>query len=135
MSKSYNNAIYLSDSAEEVEKKVKKATTDSDVENLIRFDKEKKPNVSNLMLYYQIATGLSLAEVEEKYKGLKSYKIFKDDLAQQLNNFLDPIRERRSKFESDIDLVWDILHQGNKRAREEGQKTMEIVKEKMKINY
>jgi tryptophanyl-tRNA synthetase len=65
MSKSFGNAIYLSDSLEEIKSKVSKAKTDSDTDNLIRFDEKNKPDVSNLIKYYQIVSGLSIEKIEE----------------------------------------------------------------------
>ncbi|MCB9802802.1 tryptophan--tRNA ligase [Candidatus Nomurabacteria bacterium] len=135
MSKSFNNAIYLSDSPEEVEKKVKKAKTDSDTVNLVRFDEVKKADVSNLMQYYSIATGKTLKEIEKEFKGITSYKVFKDQLIVELNNFLAPIRARRKKYEENPDLVWKILKKGTAQAKKEAEKTMKLVKEKMMIWY
>lgn len=135
MSKSLDNAIYISDSSEEIEKKIKKSKTDSDTENLIRFDLEKKPDVSNLILYYQLATKKSIKDIEQEFQDLSSYKLFKDDLIKKLNIFLEPFRKKRSYYEKNSDLVWDILKHGYKQATLEAEKTMELVRKKMKINY
>jgi tryptophanyl-tRNA synthetase len=48
---------------------------------------------------------------------------------------LEPIRERRKKYEENPQLVWDILENGRKKVREVAQKNMLEIKEKMKINY
>ncbi len=133
MSKSLGNAIYISDSREEVANKIKKAKTDS--ENKLYYDLEKKPEVSNLMEYYKIATGKSFEEVEKEFENMVYYSEFKEKLTQELNNFLEPIRERRKKYEENPQLVWDILENGKKKVREVAAKNMEEVKEKMKINY
>ena len=133
MSKSLGNAIYLSDSAEEVAKKIKKAQTDS--ENKLYYDLEKKPEISTLMEYYQIATGKSLKEIEEEFKDITYYIEFKEKLAKELNNFLDVFRERRKKYEENPQLVWDILEEGRKKVKEEARKVMKEVREGMKINY
>jgi tryptophanyl-tRNA synthetase len=135
MSKSFNNAIYLSDSPEEVEAKIKKAKTDSDAIDLIRFDEKNKPDVSNLMQYYKIATGKEFDEIENEFKGVTSYKSFKDKLTAELNKFLDPIRERRKEYESNPELVWEILKKGTKKTKKEAEKTMMMVKEQMRILY
>ena len=135
MSKSFNNAIYLSDSSEEVEAKIKKAKTDSDTVNLIKFDEKNKPEISNLMQYYKIATGMEFNEIENEFKGVTSYKSFKDKLATELNKFLDPIRERRKKYESNPKLVWEILEKGTKKTKTEAEKTMAMVKKQMRISY
>jgi len=135
MSKSYNNGIYLADTPEAVADKMKKAKTDSDTTNLIRYDMEEKQNVSNLMQYYAIATGLSLKDIEKKFAGITSYKVFKDDLVVVLNTFLDPIRERREAFAKNPEVVWEMLETGRKKVRIEAKETMAIVKEKMHILY
>jgi tryptophanyl-tRNA synthetase len=135
MSKSFNNAIYLSDSPEEVEIKVKKAKTDSDTTNLIRFDEKNKPDVSNLMQYYKIATGKEFNEIENEFKNITSYKSFKDKLTVELNKFLDPIREKRKEYENNPEFVWEILKKGTEKTKKEAEKTMIIVKEQMRILY
>ena len=135
MSKSFGNAIYLSDSPEEVLSKIKKAKTDSDTKNLIRFDEKNKPNISNLMQYYKIATGKSFGEIEEEFKKFTSYKNFKDKLVIELNNFLTPIREKRNYYENHPNTVWKILEDGNKKVKKEAEITMNLVKRQMKIYY
>ena len=135
MSKSFNNAIYLSDSPEEVLLKIKKSKTDSDTKNLIRFDEINKPDVSNLMQYYKIATGKNFNEIESKFENSTSYKNFKDQLVVELNNFLNPIREKRKYYENNPDIVWNILKKGNKKVKREAKKTMNLIKKQMKIYY
>ena len=133
MSKSLGNAIYLSDSEEEVAKKIKKAKTDS--ENKLYYDLEKKPEISNLMEYYKLATGKSFEEIEEEFKDMVYYIEFKEKLTQELNKFLAHFRERRKKYEENPQLVWDILEKGRRKVKELAEKNMAEVKEKMKINY
>lgn len=133
MSKSFGNAIYLSDSPEEVQAKIMKAKTDTDAK--VAYDLENKPDVSNLMTYYQIATGESYAAIEEKFAGQSSYKTFKEELAKAINTMLMPIREKRHEYEKDKDLVIDILKAGEKKAKQEAEKTIALVKDSMKINY
>jgi tryptophanyl-tRNA synthetase len=59
----------------------------------------------------------------------------KKQLIEVLNRFLEPIRERRAVFEKDPSVVWDILKQGTARARDEGEQTMALVRQAMKIDY
>jgi tryptophanyl-tRNA synthetase len=103
MSKSLNNAIYISDSAEEVAKKIKKAKTDS--ENKVYYDLEKKPEISTLMEYYKLATGKTFEEIEKEFENITYYIEFKEKLTEALNNFLNPIRERRRGYEENPQLV------------------------------
>lgn len=133
MSKSFGNAIYLSDSPEDVQTKIMKAKTDTDAKVL--YDVENKPDVSNLMTYYQIATGESYEAIEEKFAAITSYKVFKEELTKAINTMLLPIREKRHEYEKNTDLVVDILKAGEKKAKQEAEKTMELVRSRMKINY
>ncbi len=133
MSKSLGNAIYISDSEEEVAKKIRKAKTDS--ENKLYYDLEKKPEISNLMEYYKLATGKSFEEIEEEFKDITYYIEFKEKLTEELNNFLKPFRERRKKYEENPQLVWDILERGRKKVLERAEKNMAEIKERMKIDY
>lgn len=133
MSKSLDNAIYLSDSEEEVRKKIMLAKTDLD--NLIKYDEENRPDISNLIMYYRVVTGMSIKEIEEKYSGLKSYKVFKEDLVKAINTFLTPVREKRKLYESQPDIIWNLLKKGGQIANDIGQKTVNEAKEVMKISY
>ncbi len=133
MSKSLNNAIYLSDDAKTIVKKIKKAKTDS--ENKVYYNQEKKPEISNLMEYYKLTTGKTFSEIEKEFKNINYYIEFKEKLIIELNNFLDPIRKRRKKYEENPVLVWNILKQGREKARIEAKKVMQEVRENMKINY
>jgi len=133
MSKSFRNAIYLIDSADDVREKIKKAKTDSETD--VRYDLERKPDISNLMTYYKIATGKEYEEIQNEFKGSKSYASFKEKLAEAIISFLEPIQERRRKYEQDASLVEEILRAGTKRAKAEAQKTMELVRSRMNIDY
>lgn len=133
MSKSFGNAVYLIDTPDEVRSKVKKAKTDSESE--VRFDLEKKSDISNLMTYYKIVTGKDYMEIQDEFKGSKGYASFKERLAESINAFLAPIQERRNKYEKDPSLVDVILKKGTARAKKEAEETMKLVREKMKIDY
>ncbi len=94
MSKSDPNPksfITLLDDAKTIEKKIKSAVTDS--EGTIRYDKEAKPGISNLLNIYSILSGQPIDELERQYEG-KGYGVFKSDLAQVVIETLQPIQER-----------------------------------------
>ncbi|MEZ4156584.1 MAG: tryptophan--tRNA ligase [Candidatus Paceibacterota bacterium] len=133
MSKSFNNAIYLSDSTEEVEKKIMAAKTD-DKEG-ITFDMKARPEISNLIRYYQIATGKEVEEIEKEFAGETSFKVFKEALAKALNEFLDPIRQKRDTFAKNEGLLDKVLRNGSARAKEAAEDTMAEVRRAMKIDY
>jgi len=133
MSKSLGNAIYLSDDPETVREKIKHAKTDSGSE--VRYDLESKPEISNLMTYYKLVAKKEYRDIEKEFENIKSYAVFKQKLTDTINEFLAPIRERRATYEKNPALVDDILKTGTDHAREEAQKTMALVKERMKIDY
>ncbi len=130
MSKSRNNAIFLSDSTDEVRSKIKKAVTDSGSE--IVYDKNNKPNVANLIDLYQLIAGKKVEEIVGLYAG-KGYKEFKEGLGEEIVSFLKPIQEKRSKVTEKYAL--EVLRQGNKKALEVAQSTLRKVKVAMKMDY
>ena len=144
MSKSLGNCIYLSDSADEVCRKVKTMYTDpthlqvSDPGHL----------EGNTVFTYLDAFSTdeqvkaycpdynSLAEMKEHYTrgGLGDMKC-KKLLMSVLHDTLEPIRQRRAEYEKDIPAVYDILKKGCEVARETAAATMDEVRRAMKINY
>jgi len=132
MSKSRNNAIFLSDTKEQVDKKIKSAVTDSDTK--VKYDLENKSEVSNLITMYNLFSGMEINDIEKKYEGVTSYKEFKEDLAKVINEFLDPIRERRAQAEKEADIA-NILHEGTEKAKEETEKVLKEVRKAMHYDY
>jgi len=132
MSKSRGNAIFLTDTKEEVFKKIKRATTDSKKD--IVYDKEKRPELSNLILMYHLFSQKEFSEIEKEYEGL-GYKEFKEGLAQVVNDFLDPIREKRKEFEGDEKYISQILKEGTEKATEEAEKTLKRVRSALNYSY
>lgn len=144
MSKSLGNCIYLSDSAEEVEKKIKSMYTDpthlkvSDPghlegnavftyldafcrdEHFERYWQDYK-NLDELKAHYT-AGGL----------GDMKCKLFLNKIMQEM---LEPIRNRRHYWEQHIPEVYDILRRGTEEARKQGHATIEEVRRAMRINY
>ncbi|MFW6284783.1 MAG: tryptophan--tRNA ligase [Bacillota bacterium] len=110
MSKSDENVksrILLLDEENLIRKRIKSAVTDS--EGRIRFDKEKKPGISNLMTIMGAITGESMASIEDRYKEETSYKTFKEELAELVVAELKPIQARYQELiESDeLDAILD----------------------------
>lgn len=132
MSKSRGNAIFLSDSKDDVARKIKTAVTDSGKE--IVYDLENKPAISNLLTMYHLFSGKSIKEIESEYIG-KGYVEFKIDLAEVVNNFLNPIREARKEFTKDKDYLALVLKQGTERAIEESEKVMKEARKAMRYDY
>jgi len=133
MSKSLDNAIYLSDDEQTVEKKIMKAITDP---KKIKQDDPGDPSVCTIYKYYSIfAKEIAEKRGQECSAGKIGCVACKKEIAKVLNEFLNPIREKRAKFEKHPELIKEILHEGNKLARAQAQETLEMVKEAMKIDY
>ncbi|WP_347880503.1 tryptophan--tRNA ligase [Metabacillus flavus] len=123
MSKSDPNQkafITLLDEPKQIEKKIKSAVTDS--EGIVKFDKENKPGVSNLLSIYSIFTGLTIEELEVKYEG-KGYGDFKGDLAQVVVGEIAPIQERYYEL-MESDELDRILDEGAERANRAANKML-----------
>lgn len=121
MSKSDPNkkaTIALLDDPKQIEKNIKSAVTDS--EGIVRYDKENKAGVSNLMSIYSIFSGKTYDEIEEMYAG-KGYGDFKSDLAQVVLGEILPIQERYYKLIESPELD-EILDRGAEKANMEANK-------------
>ncbi|MFF2855009.1 tryptophan--tRNA ligase [Peribacillus sp. NPDC058002] len=121
MSKSDPNkkaTIALLDDPKQIEKNIKSAVTDS--EGIVRYDKENKAGVSNLMSIYSIFSGKSYPEIEEMYEG-KGYGDFKSDLAEVVLGEILPIQERFNELIDSPELD-EILDRGAEKANIEANK-------------
>ena len=128
MSKTGDDGIALTDDAETVRAKFKKATTDSEKE--IKFDEENKAGISNLLTIYSLLSKKEIKDIEEEYVG-KNYGDFKGDLAEVVVDFLKPFQEKRKEFEKDPKHVLQIIEQSEEKARHLAEQTIKEVKEKM----
>lgn len=144
MSKSLGNCIYLSDTADEVKKKVMGMYTDPDH---LRVEDPGKVEGNTVFTYLNafcrtehflryLPEYASLDELKAHYRrgGLGDVKV-KKLLIAILNEVLDPIRERRKYFEGRIHEVYDILRRGSEEARKAASETLDEVRTAMKINY
>ncbi|MBI2022693.1 tryptophan--tRNA ligase [Candidatus Daviesbacteria bacterium] len=135
MSKSAGNVINLSDSKEEVEKKVMGMYTDP---NRISPDIPGKVEGNPVFTYLDAFASdeAKVVEYKQRYQEGKVGDVeVKKYLVQVFNNFLEPIRKKRAQFEQDPKLVERILKEGTEKARNEAKKTLEEVKIAMKIDY
>ena len=144
MSKSLGNCIYISDTAEDVQKKIMSMYTDpthlkvtdpGHIEGNTVFtylDAFCKPE--HFERYWNDYA--SLDEVKEHYQrgGLGDVKV-KRFLNSIVNEELEPIRARRKEFEKDINSVYEILMSGSLKAKEVAADTLNKVKQAMKLNY
>ena len=132
MSKSYGNAIGLSLTAEETAKLIKKSKTDPD--RMITYDKENRPGVSALLTTAALCTGRTEVDIAEEI-GDGGSGTLKKYVTESVNEFLAPIRERRVQLAGDMDYIKDVLHEGNRRANEIANATLDEVREAMNMVY
>ena len=134
MSKSRGNAIMLSDDADTVTKKVRSMFTDP---NRIRADIPGRVE-GNPVFEYHDAFNPDIAQVDEfktRYReGTVGDVEVKLALAEALNNFLDPIREKRAHYEQNMGLVEDALMSGIAHTRVIAAETMRMVRDAMRIS-
>jgi tryptophanyl-tRNA synthetase len=128
MSKSYDNAIYLSDSEEETKKKIKIMFTDP---QRLRRNDAGRPDMCGVFYLHKIFTDKgSLEEIKE---GCKNASIgcvdCKNILIKNINKRLKPYREKRVMWEKRKEDIFTILEEGIKEARKESEKTIEKVRE------
>ena len=123
-----NDSIFLNDEPDVILKKFKKAVTDS--ENVVRFDKEKKPGISNLISIYSAITGESKEEIENKFEG-KGYGDFKVAVAECVIEELKPMQNKYNDLKSNLDYLEKIYKNGADRAKKIAEKTLKDVYEKI----
>lgn len=135
MSKSLGNAIYLSDDADIVAKKVMKMYTDP---NHIRVDEPGKVEGNTVFAYLDAfdTNEQEVKKLKEHYKrgGLGDVTL-KKWLIEILNNLLDPIRKKRKELEKDPEYIWNILKSGSKETQLVASNTLKEVKEAMELSY
>ena len=134
MGKSLGNAIYLSDSEEEIRKKVMGAVTDP---NRIRKDDLGNPDVCMVYYYHNLFSSKDekIKVCEECKKGQRGCVNCKKQLASNIIEYLKPIREKRRYYEEHIEEVDKILFEGTKKAQITAKETMKKVKKAMKLDY
>ena len=132
MSKSYDNAIFLTDTDKVIDEKVGQMITDP---QRARRKDPGDPNICNVFSFHEIYTGPET--VVEIKKNCRSAGIgcveCKKVMSDNLKKGLQPVREKRKELESDMGVIRDIVEQGNKRARSIAKKTMAEVRDAVKI--
>ena len=134
MGKSLGNAIYISDSPEEITKKVMSAVTDP---NRIKKDDLGNPDVCMVAYYHNLFSTPEECKTvcDECKQGKRGCVACKKQLANNVIEFLRPMREKREYYEAHPEIVEKILKEGTKKAREEAKKNMARIKKAMKLNY
>ena len=130
MSKSDDNQknfISLLDEPHIAAKKIKSAVTDSD--GIIKFDRDNKPGISNLLSIYSSLTDESIQDIEQKYEG-EGYGKLKSDLAEIVKDFLTTFQEKYNAFyqSEELDI---ILDKGRDKAHKASMKTLKKMEKAM----
>ena len=134
MGKSLGNAIYLSDTPEEITKKVMGAVTDP---NRIRKDDLGNPDICMVAYYHNLFTDKEEYDniCKECRAGKRGCVACKKELANNIINYLAPIREKRKYYEERPEIVDKLLMEGTEKARKVAKETMKKVKKAMKLDY
>jgi len=131
MSKSLNNAIFLSDSSDVVEEKVMGMYTDP---NRTSADVPGRVEGNPVFIYHDNFNPdiEQVKELKERYqKGKVGDVEVKRKLAQAVNQFLDPLRTRREKYARQPEIVLEILSEGSRRMQIESEETLQLVRDTM----
>ena len=131
MSKSIpEGCVFLMERPEDIQRKFKRAITDSDTENCVRYDREKKPGVANLMSIYSACTGMTYQEIEAQFRG-QGYGKFKPAVADAVVETLRPIREEATRLLKDKAYLEGVYRNGAERAGYVAEKTLRKVYKKI----
>ena len=123
-----NSFILMTDDKDAIVRKFKRAVTDC--ETAVRFDKENKPGISNLLTIYCAATGKSPEEAEEVFQG-QGYGVFKPAVGDAVVELLRPIREEAGRLMADKAYLEGIYKEGAERASHLAAKTLRKVYKKV----
>ena len=111
-------------------RKFKRAVTDCDTERCVRFDRENKPGVANLMSIYAACTGKTYEEIEREFDG-KGYGVFKPAVGEAVVETLRPIREEAARLIADKAYLEQVYRAGAEKASYVANKTLRKVYKKV----
>ncbi|MDP5255317.1 MULTISPECIES: tryptophan--tRNA ligase [unclassified Vibrio] len=118
------NVITILEDPKSIIKKINKAQTDTETPPRIAHDVENKAGIANLMGLYSAATGLSFADIEEKYRGVEMYGPFKKDVGEAVVAMLEPVQEAYQRIRNDEAYLQDVMRQGAEKASERAAVTL-----------
>lgn len=122
-----NNFIMLLDEPKKIEKKLKRAVTDSDEQARIYFDNEEKPGVSNLLTLMSCMTGRAIDDLVPEYED-KMYGHLKKDTADAVLSVIEPLQQRYFELRKDESALLDIMKDSAERASEAASITLDKAK-------
>ena len=123
-----DGCIYIMDKPEDIMRKFKRAVTDSEM--AVKYDKENKPGISNLLTIYCTATGKTLEEAEEAFAG-QGYGVFKPAVGEAVVELMRPIREEAQRLLADKAYLEGVYRDGAQRAQYLANKTLSKVQRKI----
>ncbi len=133
MGKSLGNAVFLTDTDEEITKKIMAAVTDP---NKIKKDDKANPHICMVYYYHKLLSTNNLETIEQECQnGHRGCVACKKELIENLLSMLKPIREKRNYYENHPNIVDNILKEGTYAAQKVASEVMEKVKENMQIKY
>ena len=131
MSKSVpEGCVFLMEKPEDIQRKFKRAVTDSDTERCVRYDPASKPGVANLMNIYAAVTGKSYDEIEAEFAG-QGYGKFKPAVGEAVVETLRPIREEAARILKDKAYLESVYRAGAEKASYVAEKTLRKVYKKI----
>jgi len=113
--------VYMLDKPEDIQRKFKKAVTDS--EACVRYDPAAKPGVSNLMQVYSVTTGKNFAAIEQEFSG-RGYGDFKAAVGESVVELLRPIQEETNRILADKAYLQSVYRSGAERAAQVANRTL-----------
>lgn len=125
-----NSFVLVMDKPEAIMRKFKRAITDSDTENCVRYDPVNKPGVANLMNIYSAVTGKSFQEIEFEFSGC-GYGKFKPAVGEAVIETLRPIREEAARILADKAYLESVYKAGAEKASYTAAKTLRKVYKKV----
>lgn len=123
-----DGCVYMMDKPEDIMRKFKRAVTDC--ETAVRYDKENKPGVSNLLTIYCAATGKTMEEAEAEFAG-QGYGVFKPAVGEAVVETLRPIREETNRLLKDKAYLESVYRNGAEKASYVAEKTLRKVYKKV----
>lgn len=121
-----NNVIGLLENPKDIEKKIKRAMTDSDEPPVVRYDLKNKAGVSNLLDILTGVTGKPVTELEKEFEG-KMYGHLKTEVATQVIDMISQLQTQYHQYRDDEDYLYSIMKEGAEKARAKADITLKKV--------
>jgi len=125
-----NGCVFFMDPPDVIAKKFKRAVTDCDIENCVRYAPDEKPGVANLMSIYSSVTGKTFEEIEREFAG-QGYGAFKPAVGEAVIDLLRPLQDETNRILKDKAYLESVYKEGAAKASYIANKTMRKVKKKV----